>query len=102
MDYQDAQNTTLSFIRKTRTGRRASSWPCSTSRRSVRRNYRVGVPRGGFWREILNSDAREYGGSGQGNFGGVAAEPVKCHCRPFSLTLTLPPLAAVLFINRNP
>jgi len=61
----------------------------------VRHNYRVGVPRAGFWREILNSDGRDYGGSGQGNLGGVAAVPVPLHGRSHSLTLTLPPLGAV-------
>lgn len=62
-----------------------------------RRNYRVGTPRGGYWREILNSDAREYGGSGLGNLGGAEAAPIPCHGRPYSLNLTLPPLAAVFF-----
>jgi 1,4-alpha-glucan branching enzyme len=60
-----------------------------------RRNYRVGVPSGGSWRELLNSDAREFGGSGQGNMGGVEAAPLPSHGRPHSLMLTLPPLAAV-------
>jgi len=60
-----------------------------------RKNYRVGAPRGGFWNEILNSDAEIYGGSGQGNLGGVEAAPIPCHGRPCSLTLTLPPLAAL-------
>ncbi|MBI4219514.1 MAG: alpha amylase C-terminal domain-containing protein, partial [Chloroflexi bacterium] len=63
----------------------------------VRKNYRAGVPRGGFWKEILNSDAADYGGSGTGNFGGLEAAPVPCHGRPFSLNLTLPPLAAGFF-----
>jgi 1,4-alpha-glucan branching enzyme len=48
-----------------------------------------------MWREILNTDAVEYGGSGQGNMGGVEASPVPSHGRPFSLDLTLPPLAAI-------
>jgi 1,4-alpha-glucan branching enzyme len=60
-----------------------------------RGEYRVGVPHGGYWRELLNSDAREYGGSGIGNMGGVQAEEIPTHGRPFSLKLTLPPLAAV-------
>jgi 1,4-alpha-glucan branching enzyme len=60
-----------------------------------REGYRVGVPRGGAWREVLNSDAREYGGSGVGNWGGREAEPVPAHGRPFSVPLTLPPLGAV-------
>ena len=59
--------------------------------------YRVGVPHGGYWREMLNSDAREYAGSGLGNLGGVHAEEIPTHGRPFSLKLTLPPLAALFF-----
>jgi 1,4-alpha-glucan branching enzyme len=57
--------------------------------------YRVGVPFGGYWRELLNSDAQEYGGSGMGNMGGMQAEAVAAHGRPYSLNLTLPPLAIV-------
>ncbi len=67
-----------------------------------RHNYRVGVPRGGFWREVLNTDATEYGGSGQGNLGGVEAAPVPCHGHPYSLNLTLPPLAAVYLRCEGP
>jgi len=58
-------------------------------------NYRIGVPQAGFWGELLNSDAAEYGGSGQGNMGGVEAAPVPLHGRPYSITFTLPPLATV-------
>ncbi len=64
----------------------------------VRFGYRVGVPSGGRWEELLNSDAVEYEGSGQGNLGGVEAEPVPAHGFPQSLSLTLPPLA-VLFLK---
>lgn len=60
-----------------------------------RHNYRVGVPEGGFWREVLNSDAGEYGGSGHGNLGGVEASPIPFHGRPRSINLILPPLAAI-------
>lgn len=60
-----------------------------------RYNYRVGVPRPGYWREVLNSDAIEYGGSGHGNNGGADATPIPYHGRPFSLNLTLPPLGAL-------
>ena len=62
-----------------------------------RHGYRVGVPAGGFWRELANSDALEYGGSGLGNIGGVEARPLPAHGRPVSLDLTLPPLAALFF-----
>jgi 1,4-alpha-glucan branching enzyme len=65
----------------------------------VRHNYRMGAPRGGFWREVLNTDAKDYGGSGQGNMGGIEAAPVPLHGRPYSLTVTLPPLGAVFFKN---
>jgi 1,4-alpha-glucan branching enzyme len=58
-------------------------------------NYRVGVSRGGFWSEVLNSDAVTYGGSGQGNLGGVEAAPVPAHGRYYSLLLTLPPLGVI-------
>jgi 1,4-alpha-glucan branching enzyme len=61
-----------------------------------RENYRVGVPIGGTWREMLNSDAQIYWGSGQGNLGAVAASPLPHYHWPRSLTLTLPPLAAVI------
>jgi 1,4-alpha-glucan branching enzyme len=56
----------------------------------------VGVPSGGYWREVLNSDARDYGGSGVGNAGGVMAEAALQHGRPFRLTLSVPPLAVVV------
>jgi 1,4-alpha-glucan branching enzyme len=57
--------------------------------------YRVGVPEGGYWRELLNSDALEFNGTGIGNLGGVHAEQEQVHGRPYSLKLTLPPLAAL-------
>jgi 1,4-alpha-glucan branching enzyme len=62
-----------------------------------RYDYRVGVPRHGFWAELLNSDAHEYGGSGVGNFGGAVAADTPAHGRPASLHLTLPPLGALFF-----
>lgn len=67
-----------------------------------RPHYRVGVPSGGFWQELLNSDAWEYGGSGLGNFGGVQAADIAAHGRPYSLELTLPPLAVLFFKPQLP
>jgi 1,4-alpha-glucan branching enzyme len=64
----------------------------------LRKSYRIGVPEGGWWRELFNSDAGIYGGSNQGNAGGVMAEPVAHHGRPFSLELTLPPLG-ILYLK---
>jgi 1,4-alpha-glucan branching enzyme len=60
-----------------------------------RHDFRLGVPQGGHWRELLNSDAPHYCGSGHGNFGGVNAEPVPTDGFDHSITLTLPPLGAV-------
>jgi 1,4-alpha-glucan branching enzyme len=62
-----------------------------------RHNYRVGVPSNGFWEEVLNSDAKDYGGSGMGSLGGVETSSIPFHGRPYSLNVTLPPLGAVFF-----
>ena len=62
-----------------------------------RYGYRIGVPRSGFWKEILNSDATKYGGGGNGNCGGMEADMVGCHGYPYSLPLTIPPLGIVMF-----
>ena len=98
VDHQDRQNTTLTFVRKSHDG--SCFILIALNFAPVpRRNYRVGVPRAGWWQEILNTDARDYGGSGQGNCGGLNAESAPWHRRPFSLSLTLPPLAAVFFAN---
>ena len=59
-------------------------------------DYRLGVPTGGVWREMLNSDAAEYGGSGLGNLGGVEAVATPCHGRDWSVSLLLPPLGVVI------
>jgi 1,4-alpha-glucan branching enzyme len=61
-----------------------------------RGNYLVGVPRRGIWREIINTDARDYGGSGWGNLGAVESAPVSSHGRTESLNLNLPPLGVIV------
>ncbi|HEY3777701.1 MAG TPA: 1,4-alpha-glucan branching protein GlgB [Rhizomicrobium sp.] len=61
-----------------------------------RRSYRVGVPRSGFWREIVNTDSVLHGGSNLGNAGGIATAAVPLHGRAHSLELTLPPLATLI------
>jgi 1,4-alpha-glucan branching enzyme len=94
IDCNDSQSSALSFIRRGRSTGDIILIVCNFTP-VPRYNYKVGAPRGGFWQEILNSDAEEYGGSGHGNLGGVEAAPIPVHGRPFSLTLTLPPLAAV-------
>ncbi|UCF39144.1 MAG: 1,4-alpha-glucan branching protein GlgB [Acidobacteriota bacterium] len=67
-----------------------------------RHNYRIGAPKRGLWQEILNSDAESYGGSGQGNMGGVKTTPISCHGHPYSLNLTLPPLGSVFLKHALP
>jgi len=63
-----------------------------------RENYRIGVPNAGRYVEVFNSDAEIYGGSGMGNMGGVDAVEEGCNGRPYSVSVTLPPLATVLFV----
>jgi len=96
VDCHDADSSVISLIRK---GRSPDDIVLVVLNFTPvpRFTYRVGAPRGGFWKEILNSDAREYGGSGHGNLGGVEATPIPSHGRPYSLNLTLPPLSAVFF-----
>jgi 1,4-alpha-glucan branching enzyme len=98
IDSGDCEHSVLSFIRKGRSDG-DSMLVVANFTPMTHFNYRVGVPRPGFWREMLNSDAREYGGSGQGNLGGASAAPIPCHGRPYSMKLVLPPLA-VLFFKR--
>jgi 1,4-alpha-glucan branching enzyme len=62
-----------------------------------RLNYRLGVPARGFWREVLNTDAAEYGGTAYGNLGGVEAVPIPLHGQRHSITITVPPMAGVFF-----
>jgi len=96
VDANDAEQSALSFLRKARV--RGEVIVVALNFTPVpRHNYRLGVPEGGFWREVLNTDAGEYGGSRQGNLGGADAAPVSCHGRPWCLTVTLPPLGAVFF-----
>lgn len=95
VDLQDWENSTVSFLRRGRSGKEQILVVCNFTP-VPRINHRVGVPRGGFWKEILNSDAEVYGGSGYGNFGGIEADSVSAHGRPHSLTLSLPPLGVIL------
>jgi 1,4-alpha-glucan branching enzyme len=96
VDCNDNAASTISLLRKSETPQDTVLVTCNFTP-VPRTGYRVGVPHGGYWRELLNSDAREYAGSGMGNLGGVSAEEIPAHGRPFSLKLTLPPLAALFF-----
>jgi 1,4-alpha-glucan branching enzyme len=96
IDCCDADESALSFVRKSRSGGRAVLVACNFTP-IPRENYLLGVPEPGFWRELLNSDASVYGGSGMGNYGGVDSNPVPVHGRFHSIRITLPPLAVVYF-----
>jgi 1,4-alpha-glucan branching enzyme len=93
VDANDADSSVYSFLRKSRSGEHILIVLNATP--VVREDYRIGVPFGGWWRELLNSDSEYYWGSGQGNAGGVMAEVVPSHGREFSLRLRLPPLGAL-------
>ncbi|HEY8520684.1 MAG TPA: 1,4-alpha-glucan branching protein GlgB [Gammaproteobacteria bacterium] len=95
VDCNDADASVISFLRKDRSGERVTLVVINFTP-VPRASYQVGVPRGGYWREVLNSDAREYGGAGHGNLGGVEAAPTGAHGRYHSLALTLPPLAVLV------
>jgi 1,4-alpha-glucan branching enzyme len=96
VDTSDWEKSTLSFLRMGKSTGDIILAVCNFTP-MARYNYRVGVPAPGFWKEILNSDAREYGGSGHGNFGGVEASPMPFHGRDLSLSIVLPPLGMVVF-----
>jgi 1,4-alpha-glucan branching enzyme len=96
VDASDFESSVISFIRK---GKSASDSILVVGNFTPRTHfhYRIGVPRGGYWKELLNSDGKEYGGSGKGNPGRLRASPVSCHGRRYSLDLTLSPLSVMFF-----
>ncbi len=94
IDGSDADQSVLSFLRRGKDPERAVVMVFNFTP-VPRHNYRVGVPGGGLWKELLNSDAEVYGGSGMGNQGAVEAAPLPLHGKTHSLTLTLPPMGAL-------
>ncbi|MBI2919363.1 MAG: 1,4-alpha-glucan branching protein GlgB [Chloroflexi bacterium] len=101
MDFSDADSSVVSFVRK---GRTTQDMVLAVFNFTpvARTNYVIGVPRDGFWQELLNGDAVEFGGSGLGNGQGVHARPVPWHVKPYSVELTLPPLAALFLKSSKP
>ena len=95
IDASDTDNSVLSFIRKAKSTDEFIV-VISNFTPMPRTGYRVGVPRPGYYREILNSDSAHYGGSNAGNDGGQATDEIPTHGRPQSLSLTLPPLATIM------
>jgi 1,4-alpha-glucan branching enzyme len=100
IDIHDFESSVISFLRWSEGHSECLVVVCNFTP-IVRSGYRVGVPRDGFYEEVLNSDSAEFGGSNVGNLGGFHSEPVPAHGRPASLVLTLPPLGAVILKPRS-
>ena len=96
LEANDAETSILAWLRKGRDGAAPVLVICNFTP-APREGYRLGLPSAGRWREILNTDAEPYGGSGMGNLGMIATDEVASHGRPFSARVTLPPLATVWF-----
>ncbi|WP_333652031.1 1,4-alpha-glucan branching protein GlgB [Dissulfurispira sp.] len=95
IDFHDSDNSVISFIRRAKNHDDFLVFVFNLTP-IPRFGYRVGVPGGGFYREILNSDSEIYWGGNLGNAGGVYADNVPCHARQFSLNLILPPLSILI------
>ena len=98
VDCNDVPASVISLLRKTESPDDSILVVCNFTP-VPRVDYKVGVPAGGYWRELLNSDGKEYFGSGMGNAGGAMAQLGATHGRPYTLQLTLPPLGA-LFLKK--
>jgi 1,4-alpha-glucan branching enzyme len=95
IDFHDADNSVLTFLRKSDSG---STLVFAINATPVPRHaYRVGAPGEGWYEEILNSDAEVYGGSNVGNYGGMHADPIEWQGHSHSLSLNLPPLSTIAF-----
>lgn len=100
IDFNDWEHSIVSFIRKAR--RADDHVVCVFNFTPVPHEYyRIGVPRAGVYEEILNSDSELFGGSNVGNLGACKAEAVEVHGRPYSLSITIPPLGCVFFKIRQ-
>jgi 1,4-alpha-glucan branching enzyme len=96
IDANDADQSVLTFLRRRAAGLAGESVACLANLTPVARSgYRVGLPEPGRWREVLNTDATEWGGSGVGNQGAVEAEAFPWHGHPWSAAVTLPPLGVL-------
>jgi len=100
VEAQDREASVLSFLRKGRSSGEVVLVVCNFTP-MVRTGYKVGVPTGGYWKELVNTDATAYGGSGAGNMGGAEARAEPRHGREFSLNLVLPPLATLWLRSSN-
>ncbi len=100
IDCSDSDQSVLTFMRKGTTTDDLIVIACNFTP-IPRTNYRIGVPRGGYWHEIANSDAGQYWGGNWGNMGGVEASPASHHGRPWSVSVTLPALSISFFKSKG-
>jgi 1,4-alpha-glucan branching enzyme len=96
IDCHQRDDSILAFLRKAKNGADQVVVLCNFTP-VVRHNCRFGVTRGGWYREIFNSDSEYYDGTNVGNHDGVEAEPIESQGRSFSINVTLPPLAVTVF-----
>ena len=96
IDCTDRENSVMSFLRQTADGKNQTVVILNLTP-VLRPGYRIGLPRGGKWKEALNSDAQIYGGGNQGNLGGVTAQSQPCHGHSHSAEFNLPPLSVIVF-----
>ncbi len=101
IDAQDATNTVIAYMRYGASGQEPLLVVVNLTP-IPRQHYRIGVPRAGHWREVLNTDVKDYGGSGWGNLGGLSTAAIGAHGRAQSLELTLPPLSVLIFKHDDP
>ncbi|HEY4346057.1 MAG TPA: alpha amylase C-terminal domain-containing protein, partial [Gaiellaceae bacterium] len=97
LEANDGDSNVIAFSRFSGDGERVLVCVCNFSA-VARADYRVGLPRGGAWREVLNSDAAVYGGSNVGNAGPIVAEEHGRHDQPWSTALNLPPLGVLWLV----
>jgi len=96
IDFSDYQNSIISFMRKSADGQELILAVCNFTP-TTWKDYCIGVSEDGYWQEVMNSDATVYGGSNQGNSGGQEAVAKPLHGKPYSLSLTIPPLGILFF-----
>ena len=99
VDFHDWENSIIAFIRRAEDPKDFLLFCCNFTP-VPRQGYEIGVPEEGFYEEILNTDSELFGGSNVGNGGLVSSRPVPKHDRPYSISVTLPPLAVVAFRKR--
>ncbi|HHW19652.1 1,4-alpha-glucan branching protein GlgB [Thermodesulfovibrio thiophilus] len=96
IDFNDSIHSVISFLRKGKNSKNIILVVCNFTP-VPRFNYILGVPENGYWKEILNSDSEVYGGSNHGNIGGVETSMTPSHGRPYSISVTVPPLGLIFF-----